>query len=73
VSKEIRESILGDGTGHYIGDILEDNRVLFARLEVARDCEAELAVLLMAAARRGIIRLDRILPFLTPDAPSVPP
>ncbi len=72
MAKEIRERHLGEGTHFYSADIMDDP-MLFVRLEVAKDCEAELAMLLMSAARRGVIRLDRILPFLTPDAPSVPP
>lgn len=61
MGKEIRES--GDAT-FYSGSIEERHDHLLARLDVGRDCEAELAVLLMSAARRGIIRLDRIRPFL---------
>jgi hypothetical protein len=73
MSKQIRERVLGSGADFYSGDVIEDPR-LFARLEVSRDCEAELAVLLTSAARRGVLRLDRILPFLTPspETPATP-
>lgn len=68
--KEIREHVHDES---YSGSVLVDQRELLARLEVSVDCEAELAVLLMSASRKGILRLDRILPFLTPDALPVLP
>lgn len=63
MARELRE----DSTGHfYSGRVEEDGRTLYASLLAARDCEAELAMLLMSAARSGALRLDRVLPFLTP-------
>jgi hypothetical protein len=70
MTREVREN--GDEK-YYRGEIMEDHRWSYARLEVALDCEAELAVLLKSAARKGILRLDRILPFLVEadaDAPG---
>jgi len=52
--------------------IRENQRFLLARLEVSIDCEAELAVLLMGAARSGILKLDRILPFLKTETGEKP-
>jgi hypothetical protein len=57
----IQEEVDTDG---YFGKVIVDRRDLLARLAVGRDREAELAALLMGAARSGVLRLDRILPFL---------
>jgi len=65
MAREIRENA---DEKFYSGEIMEDHRLLYARLEVSQDCEAELAVLLKSAARKGILRLNRILPFLVADA-----
>ena len=48
---------------YYVGEASDDLYSLI-KLEVTRDCEAELALLLKDAAQHGVVRLDRILPFL---------
>lgn len=67
MGKQIFESDGPDGRSYY-GSVHEDDRYALASLNVSRDCEAELAILLRGAAARGIIRLDRILPFLDPNS-----